>query len=365
MANTAPPASGVAPRVLAWYARNRRRLPWRSSRDPYRIWVSEIMLQQTQVDTVIPYYRRWLARFPSLRALARAPEQDVLSAWEGLGYYARARHLRQAARQVMAEGGRLPRTVEGWRQLPGVGRYTAAAIASIAFGQRAAVLDGNVKRVLARVSDFRQDVKSAQGESALWALAESLLPRADAGDYNQAMMELGATVCRPRSPACDACPLSDLCAARRLGVQEARPVKGRRRPVPLRVLAAVVLQERGRVLLARRAPEGLLGGLWAFPAGLVEAGETLPEAARRCAREALGLRVAPGEEKLVVEQVYSHFRARVHVFLCRRAGGRLPRGAASWVLLSCLPAHPMGKMDRQIARWLASSAGASAGQGRK
>src|SRR6185369_3543428 len=203
-------------KLLAWYGRHKRALPWRDVGDPYRTWISEIMLQQTQVDTVIPYYQRWLERFPTVQALAESPLNDVLALWEGLGYYSRARNLHRAAQQVAAErGGALPQTVDELLALPGIGRYTAGAIASIAFGVDAPVLDGNVKRVLARVFDIQTDVKSPAGARELWALAASLVPSGRAGDYNQALMDLGATLCTPRAPACDICPVRELCAARR------------------------------------------------------------------------------------------------------------------------------------------------------
>jgi A/G-specific adenine glycosylase len=242
-----------AKRLLDWYARHQRPLPWRRTRDPYRLWVSEIMLQQTQVETVKPYYARWLRRFPTLKALAAAPQQEVLAAWEGLGYYARARNLHRAAQTVMREhAGRIPATVEGLLTLPGIGRYTAGAIASLAFGADAAVLDGNVKRVLARAFDYAEDVKSPRGERDLWALAESLVPSGRAGDYNQALMDLGATICTPRSPACRICPLLGLCLAQRRGVQLERPVVKKRAALPRHTLAAGVIRRRGRVHLLQR-----------------------------------------------------------------------------------------------------------------
>ena len=211
-----------AARLLRWATKNLRDLPWRvEPRDPYRVWVSEIMLQQTQVVTVIPYFRRFTERFPTVQALAAAPLDDVLKLWEGLGYYARARNLHRAARKVVAEfEGRLPDTVEELSQLPGIGRYTLGAIASIAFGRDAPVVDGNVKRVLCRVYAIRGDARRPAVQKKLWALAEANLPKGKAGRWNEAMMELGATVCTPRSPRCDECPLAGVCRARALGIQE-------------------------------------------------------------------------------------------------------------------------------------------------
>jgi A/G-specific adenine glycosylase len=356
-------SSELAERLLAWYARHQRVLPWRGTADPYRIWVSEIMLQQTQVETVRPYYARWLALFPTVEALAAAPQQAVLAAWEGLGYYSRARNLHRAAQVLAAEhGGALPRTVEGLRALPGIGRYTAAAIASIAFGVDAAVLDGNVKRVLARVFDVREDVKSPAGEARLWALAERLVPAGRAGDYNQALMDLGATICTPRAPACLLCPLRELCRGFQLGVQHERPVKVARLALPQRSLATGVVWKRGRVLIAQRATRGLLGGLWAFPAVALE-GETNTSEAKRARklRAALrgewGLEVRVGKQAETLYHSFTHFRQTLHVFNCGWQAGRLRRAeqARKWVRPSALEEYPMGKMDRSIARRVAGA----------
>jgi A/G-specific adenine glycosylase len=348
--------------LLEWYAVHQRRLPWRGARDPYRIWVSEVMLQQTQVETVIPYYRRWLKRFPSVRALAAAPLQTVLALWEGLGYYARVRHLHRAAQKIVAEhGGRLPRTLDGLRALPGVGPYTAAAIAAIAFGVDAAVLDGNVKRVLARVFDFREDVSSPRGEKKLWEIADGLVPPGRAGDYNQALMDLGATVCTPRAPACDRCPLRSLCAARKLGVQLERPVARARAALPRRALSVGVIRKRERVLIVQRPAHKLLGGLWGFPAG--EGAD--PASLRRSARAQFGIEIAVGPPTQTLTHTFTHFRLTQRVFECRWRKGRArlvapadgeaesARAAAiRWVRVSELERYPMGKADRQIAKRL-------------
>jgi A/G-specific adenine glycosylase len=348
-------AREFARRLLAWYTRHKRSLPWRDVPDAYRTWISEIMLQQTQVETVIPYYERWLARFPSVEALAMAPLNDVLSAWEGLGYYSRARNLHRAAQIVINEfGGNLPRNVSGLLVLPGIGRYTAGAIASIAFGADAPVLDGNVKRVLARVFDVRSDVKSPAGTKELWTLAEGLVPPGRAGDYNQALMDLGATICTPRAPACDICPVRGLCAARRLGVQLQRPVMPARRPRPERVYAAAVVCKAGRVLLGQRATDELLGGLWAFPAVECSPGSMFGDGLRRALRDDWGLAVSVGEQVQTLFHGFTHFKLTLHVFECRWRAGRVKRGASPrrWVRLADLEAYPMGKTDRKIAEAL-------------
>lgn len=251
--------------MLAWYRRHRRDLPWRETRDPYRVWVSEVMLQQTQVTTALPFYAAFLKRFPTVGALAAASETRVLAAWSGLGYYRRARHFHAAARLVVREhGGRVPNDPEAFRLLPGVGRYTAGAVLSIAFDRPLSVLDGNVARVLSRFLALPVSIRDAAGARRLWALADSLVPMRTPGDWNQALMELGATICTPKRPLCSSCPVKTWCRARALGRTEGFPPVAPRRPTE-RVRRAVVLIERGgRVLMTRR--EGaLLEGLWEPP----------------------------------------------------------------------------------------------------
>ncbi len=261
-------------RLLDWYGRSARRLPWRETRDPYRIWVSEIMLQQTRVAAVEPYYERFLNRFPDVAALATAPEDEVLAVWSGLGYYSRARNMHEAARRVAAAG-RFPDHYESIRLLPGVGDYTAAAISSIAFGLPHAAVDGNVLRVLSRLTNDGSDIRSSAGKDRLCEAAQALLDRKRPGDFNQAMMELGATVCLPREPKCTLCPLAGHCEARRIGRQRDLPVKSRGR-TPVRLVRTLLLIERdGRVLLWKRPGGGRLRGFWELPEA-----EQLPAAKR-------------------------------------------------------------------------------------
>ncbi len=349
----------LAEKLLAWYAVNARTLPWRGHPDPYAVWVSEIMLQQTQVDTVSPYFERWMARFPTLEALAAASEQEVLALWEGLGYYSRARNLWRAARQVWEAGGQMPRTAADLALLPGVGRYTAAAIASMAFGQDEAALDGNIRRVLARVFNVTLPARSPEGERQLWALAQQHLPPGRAGDYNQALMDLGSQICTPRAPACLVCPLQALCQAAALGLQAERPVMSSRPPVPLWTVTAAVIWRADRVLIARRPSRGLLGGLWEFPGGKLEPGETLPEGLRREIAEELAVEIAVGAELGVYRHAYTHFKVVLHAFACTLVTGEPQPQVASelcWALPAELPDFPMGKIDRQIAhRLLADS----------
>ncbi len=269
--------------LIAWYAAEKRDLPWRNTSDPYAIWLSEIMLQQTRVDTVIPYFERFMARFPTIRDLAAADLEELLMAWSGLGYYRRARSLHLAANEVVLHhGGALPASKERLLQLPGIGPYTAGAIASIAFGERAAIVDGNVTRVLARVHGIEEDVTDGAVKRRIWRLAEALVPADEPGELNQALMDLGATVCTPRRPQCSTCPISSHCRAHRLGVAETLP-RARAKPRPREVELVAVVASCGRapdVLLARRRPEGLFGGLWEPP--MVAA--TLPLEAQSPAR---------------------------------------------------------------------------------
>jgi len=284
-------ASAIRHALLGWYDRNRRDLPWRRTRDPYRIWVAEVMLQQTTVRTATPYYEAFLKRFPTLQSLAEEPEEEVVGAWSGLGYYHRARNLHRGAQHVAERhAGRFPRTIEAALAVPGVGLYTASAILSIAHGQPLPVVDGNVRRVLARLLALRGPEYRRDGP--YYNRAEELLDRERPGDWNQALMELGATVCTPRKPACGACPLRSPCRARGLGVVDELPEgRARRPPVDVRVAAALVERD-GRVLLVRR-PEGrLLGRMWEVPQTSLES-RGLPDLARELL-ERHGLRVVPG-----------------------------------------------------------------------
>lgn len=348
---------GFSRYLLDWYKTNHRDLPWRGETDSYKIWVSEIMLQQTRIETVIPYYQRWMQRFPDLPSLAQADEQAVLRAWEGLGYYSRARNLHKAARLVMENHyGELPADVRLLQQLPGIGRYTAGAIASMAFGIDAPALDGNIKRVLARVFNMALPIDSPRGLKVLWQLAADHLPPGQAGDHNQALMDLGAALCTPRKPACPQCPLNSVCQAARLGLQEQLPIKKAAAVVPqIEVTAAVIFQD-GRVLITRRPSKGLLGGLWEFPGGKREDGESLAACLQRELREELAIETSVGEEFGEYKHAYTHFRVRLFAFYCTITQGQpqlLHASELMWVAPQDLGGFPMGKIDRQIARRLA------------
>jgi len=296
--------------LIAWQRRHGRKgLPWQDTRDPYRIWLSEVMLQQTQVAAVIPYYRRFVSRFPDVQALARADEDEVLRLWSGLGYYARARNLHRAARKIVSEhGGRFPDAVDEIEQIPGVGRSSAAAIASFAFGRRAAILDGNVKRVLARCYGVEGWPREREVEAKLWRLAERLLPKDDVGVYTQALMDLGATVCI-RKPRCEVCPVRRRCLARRENRAHELPAPRPRKQVPLRDATWLLLLHNQQVLLERRPGAGLWGGLWAFPVA-----SNAGYAAQ--ARE-LGCEISSTRELEPLEHGFTHFRLRIQPVLCQ------------------------------------------------
>lgn len=344
----------LAELLLDWYRLHARQLPWRQRKDAYGIWVAEVMLQQTRVDTVIPYYHRWMERFPDVLALANAGLEEVLAAWEGLGYYQRAHNLWRAARIVRDQyGGVLPADVRAWRALPGVGSYTAGAIVSIAFGLDEPALDGNIRRVLARVFDIRLPVRSPQARRRFWDLARQHLPGGQAGAYNQALMDLGATVCTPRRPDCANCPLAGICQAYILGVQEALPIRTQRARIPHETVTAAVIWRNGRVLITRRPLHGLLGGLWEFPGGKVEPGEDLDSCLRREINEELGVQVNVGELVGVYRHAYTHFRVTLHAFSCSLPDGSEPSPLQvsdyRWVRPLELGDYPMSKIDRRIA----------------
>ncbi|MEM6289302.1 MAG: A/G-specific adenine glycosylase [Bacteroidota bacterium] len=312
----------------AWFDGARRPMPWREPgpdgrRDPYRVWVSEIMLQQTRVETATPYFLRFVEAFPTVRDLAEAEQDAVLKRWEGLGYYSRARNLHKAARLVAERhDGRVPSDREAFRALPGVGPYTEAAVLSLAFDEPLAVLDGNVIRVLARVFGVKEDSKAGSTRSALQDLASHLLDPEAPGRWNEAVMELGATVCTPRSPACPRCPVCAVCQAHAEGTPEAYPVTSKAKPVPHHTIAVgVVTDDAGRMLIQRRPENGLLGGLWEFPGGKQEPGETIEDTCHREIQEELGLDVHVGPLVARVEHAYSHFRITMHAFRCRHRGG--------------------------------------------
>jgi A/G-specific adenine glycosylase len=309
------------------------------------------MLQQTRAETVIPYYRRFLERFPDISALASADLDQVLGAWAGLGYYSRARNLLTAAQRVVDQfGGELPASADQLRSLPGVGRYTAGAVASIAFDRPEPAVDGNVARVLARLHGIREELSSSSVTRRLWEEAEALVRGPDPGDLNQALMELGATVCTPRAPRCPACPLARPCRARRAGDPEALPVKSRRAaPRRIEAVAALVLR-RGKALIVRRPPSGLLGGLWELPGGELARKQSPAVGLERALRERVGLRVTHLRRAGAIEHLFTHRRLRLHVFRCDAPSGRTRLcgfDAHRWLAPRSLERLPHGALTRK------------------
>ena len=348
-------------RLLAWYESSRRDLPWRRTRDPYRIWVAEVMLQQTRVDTVVPYYGRFLERFPTLADLAAAPIGAVIALWAGLGYYTRARNLHAAARMVATgHGGVVPAEPRAFRALPGVGRYTAGAVLSIAFGLPTPILDGNVERVLCRVFGIARNPRSGAVRKRLWRLAGELIPDGRAGDFNQAMMELGATVCTPKAPNCAACPAAGLCEARRTGREADLPRLPQRKAVPHYDVGLGLVWRRGKLLVTRRPPDVMLGGLWEFPGGKRHDGEALEATVRRELLEETGLEVTVTAPFVTARHAYSHFKVTLHAFHCSSPSGRVRLSGADafrWVRVAGIRRFPFPTGSLKIIRELEKGSG--------
>ncbi|HBQ99067.1 MULTISPECIES: A/G-specific adenine glycosylase [unclassified Roseofilum] len=337
--------------LLRWYGDAGRVLPWRKERDPYPIWISEIMLQQTQVKTVLPYYDRWLHAFPTLETLAQANLQQVLKLWEGLGYYSRARNLYRAAQQVMEEHqGIFPQQLEAVLSLPGIGRTTAGGILSAAFNQPISILDGNVKRILARLITLPKPPGKSQKQ--LWALSDAIVDRDRPRDFNQALMDLGATLCTPKVPKCDRCPWNSHCLAHQTGTPTHWPM---RETPPVRphknIGVAVIWNDRGQLLIDRRLDKGLLGGLWEFPGGKLEPGETLPECIKREIQEELAIEIEVGDRLITIDHAYTHFRVTLNVYNCRYGSGTpqaIECQEIRWVTLEELDQFPFPKANLKI-----------------
>jgi len=342
-----PQRKKIQIKLLRWYQKNKRDLPWRRTTDPYAIWVSEIMLQQTQVATVIPYYENFLKSFPSVRNLAKSDLSKVLKVWEGLGYYSRARNLHRASRIVSNHfNGKIPDQLKDLRTLPGIGRYTAGAILSIAFNKEAPVLDGNVKRVLSRLFAIAGSPVRGQTEGLLWHLSESLLPKGHASSFNQGLMDLGATTCTPKEPRCSQCPLRDLCKGMASGDPERFPAKPLKKKIPHIEAVSAVILKNGRVLLQQRPPEGLLGGLWEFPNWPVGEKKDLKKHLKSKVKSKIGLGVKGNEPIGSFQQTFSHFKLTLQVFSCLHHYGKTK---GEWVSIQDLHLYPMSRIHRRIA----------------
>ena len=338
--------------LLTWFETHSRKLPWRETEDPYCIWVSEVMLQQTQVKKVLEYYQKFVSRFPDVESLARAVLQDLLKTWEGLGYYARARNLHKAAQVVVEElAGEIPADYAAFRKLPGVGEYIAAAVQSIAFNQPYAVVDGNVKRVLARLFLIETPINQSGSTKIFQEQADLLLDHTAPGIFNQAMMELGATICRPQSPTCIVCPVNTACRAFQTVRQEEFPVRQKSKPLPEYHTVAGVIHKGDRILITQRKPEGLLGGLWEFPSGKIQAKETAEQACVRAMREETNLLVEPIEYLTRVKHAYTHFKIMMDVFHCDYQSGEVVLSEAvdyHWITADQIDQFPFPRSNHKF-----------------
>jgi A/G-specific adenine glycosylase len=351
----APDPNPIRRRLIRWYDEHRRHLPWRETRDPYAIWVSEIMLQQTQVETVIPYYRRFLEKFPTVETLAVAEPGEVIKSWENLGYYARVRNLHLAARRIAERfGGRIPDEMEEILRLPGVGRYTAGAILSIAYGRPVPAVDGNVRRVVSRLFAVLDSIDDPKVQQQIDEQVGLLVPKRDPGRFNQSLMELGALCCTPKSPACPACPLQGLCRARSLGIEGRLPLRREKKTIRHReVVAAVILDEAGRILVVQRPEKGLLGALWKFPGGFLMPREPAEEGLGRTVRDELAIGIGVGSLLATVSHAYTHFRITLRAYAGFIEEGRPAGPAWQWADAAQLEALPFSRADRRIARLVA------------
>jgi A/G-specific adenine glycosylase len=344
------------PLLLRWFAAHRRDLPWRKNRSLYRVWVAEVMLQQTRVETVVPYYRDFLKRFPQLPQLAAAPLHDVLKAWEGLGYYARARNLWRAARLVRDNfHGLIPGDYAEFRKLPGVGDYIAAAVLSIGRGQPLPVVDGNVLRVVSRWQGMAGDIRLTAVKKKIHAFLCGIIPANSPGRFNEAMMELGALVCTPKKPLCPKCPLRQGCFAFGHGKTACLPVKGRKKPVPTHQVALAVIVRSGKVFIQQRPETGHLGGLWEFPGGKCRAGEKPEHAVVRECQEELSVSVEVLSKLGEVRHAYSHFKVHLHVFMCGLPSGKIRcRQPHRWIRKGELERYPFPAANHKIFHQLSN-----------
>jgi A/G-specific adenine glycosylase len=348
-------ARQVGRRLVSWYEANARALPWRLRPTPYAVLVSEVMLQQTVVGTVVPYFRRWMGRFPDVASLAAADEREVLALWEGMGYYRRAQRLLRAARLIVDEhGGRVPSSREELLGLPGVGPYIASAVRSIAFGRDEVALDANVVRLFMRLLGLEGTGAEAEVRRAVEQAATAALPAGRSADYNQALMDFGSLICRPRRPDCGACFLSGRCEAFRRGMQYEIPRRKPKRLKKIRTAVAVFMRE-GEVYIQKRPPGGLFAGMWEFPGGKVGPDETPRQALRRECREELGLGCRPGRKLTELTHYYTVFEVRLHAFACEPPEG-LPEDAEHrWVAVEELGDYPMPSANRRVVEEIKGS----------
>jgi A/G-specific adenine glycosylase len=345
--------------LLQWYEQHQRTLPWRQTRDFYHIWLSEIMLQQTRVKTVIPYYLQWLQQFPSIEAVAQAGEEEILKAWEGLGYYRRALLFLQACRRIMNDHhGSVPENPDTFRRLPGIGPYSFAAVRSIFFHDPIPAVDGNVRRVISRM--LRLPQLNSSLTLAVYQALLKIIPVDQPGDFNQALMDLGSSTCTPRNPRCDQCPVSQYCQALQNGQVSNFPVRRIRLPLPHHVVSTGIIWRNEKFLICKRPTGGLLGGLWELPGGKVEPGESLEIAAEREIREETGLAVQATDYIGAIRHAYTHFSVHIHIFHCAyRSGKPRPLGCTEvkWIKWVDIQRFPFPKANHKLFAIIQSAKG--------
>jgi len=343
--------------LLNWYEQNKREMPWRGTKDPYKIWISEIMLQQTRVDQAWPYFENFMEQFPTVFELAKANQQQVLKAWEGLGYYSRARNLHAASKTIVEEyEGKLPDTYDEIIKLKGIGPYTAAAVTSIAFGKPNAVVDGNVIRLLTRYFGIEDDVRSTKTVRQVQELANALISDEYPAEFNQAMMELGSTVCKPANPDCSNCPIQTGCIATKMAKTDVIPYKSKAKKKPHKEIGVGIIErEDGKLLIALRPEDAMLGGLWEFPGGKQEKGETIQQTIERELKEELGVEVHAYKEFMTLKHTYSHFSIQLQAWFCKLIEGE-PKPKSSqeikWVERSELEKYPFPKANKVLTEKL-------------
>jgi len=337
-------------RLLRWYRSRARHMPWRGERDPYKIWLSEVMLQQTQVETVIPYYERWIKKYPSVNTVARASEEEILKSWEGLGYYARAMNFYAACKEASTlYHGKVPSDPVQFSMLKGVGPYTLAAVQSIVYKKPMPAIDGNVKRVVSRLLRIRKNISKALPEVEKFLTTHII--KANPGDFNQAMMDLGATICKPRAPRCSICPVSKHCQAYKMGEVGRYPVQNKKKKPPHYKIAVGIIWKGNRVLVSKRKKDGLLGGLWEFPGGKIEKGESAAACVVREIKEEVGIRVEAFRSVGKIKHAYSHFSIEMEGILCKYLKGRaksLGCDATRWIRFNEIPNFTFPKSNHKL-----------------
>ncbi len=352
----------IQEKLLHWFEENQRDLPWREHYEPYAVWISEIMLQQTQVKTALPYFHRWMKELPTVKDVAESSEDKILKLWEGLGYYSRARNLQKAAKVIMEKhDGVFPEDYDSILALPGIGKYTAAAISSIAFEKDEALVDGNVIRVLARLMGFKENTRLPENEKKVWELAEALLPKGEARNFNQALMEFGALMCTPKAPKCMECPVQKNCSAYEKNEVEQIPNRGPKKEHVKLDIALGIIKKSNKIFIQKRPSTGLMGGLWEFPGGKIEAKEKPEEALKREIKEEVGIEIKNIKKLKIINHAYTKFKVKLHCYEADFENGEVELKAATdgkWVELNDLNEYPFPAANVQLIADLIKNGGA-------